>query len=154
MNTIQQPITGNENYPNKNTPYYALVDFYNAFNNRLLGVMSNNWANTPDIAMDNPLGGIMRGWKDIKEVYQRLFNGEANVYVEYYDYTIHEQPDSFYTVGRERGFFQVGEQKIELAIRTSRIFQRINGEWQQVHHHGSIEDPELLNRYQSINKRK
>jgi phage gp16-like protein len=42
-----------------------------------------------------------------------------------------------------------GDQKIKLAIRTSRIFQKIGRSWKQVHHHGSIEDPKLLKQYQS-----
>ena len=145
MKPIQTPITGKENYTSKATSFEALVEFYDAFNNGKMEVMANNWANTPDIAMDNPLGGIMRGWKNISGVYERIFNGQAKVYVEFYDYTIHEMGDTFYAVGRERGYFEVENQRIELAIRTSRIFQKINGEWKQVHHHGSIENPDLLN---------
>lgn len=153
MKTIQEAITGSEIRQGKSTPYEALVEFYDAFNNRNLPLMQENWANTEAIAMDNPLGGIMRGWKDIKAVYQRIFEGQAKVYVEYYDYSIHEAGDTFYAVGRERGSFETENQKIELAIRTSRIFQKIAGEWKQVHHHGSIESPELLKTYQDLVKK-
>jgi hypothetical protein len=52
-------------------------------------------------------------------------------------------------VGRERGHFRCGDTELTLAIRTSRIFKKCEGRWRQVHHHGSIEDPELLARYQS-----
>jgi hypothetical protein len=55
----------------------------------------------------------------------------------------------FYAVGRERGYFRLGDKEITLAIRTSRIYRKIDGLWQQVHHHGSIEDPQLLERYQA-----
>lgn len=55
----------------------------------------------------------------------------------------------FYAVGRERGYFQFGDEEIALAIRTSRIFQKLGGRWRQVHHHGSIEAPQLLGKYQS-----
>lgn len=37
---------------------------------------------------------------------------------------------------------------LEMAIRTSRVFRRISGEWRQVHHHGSVDDAELLAAYQ------
>ena len=102
--------------------------------------------------MDNPLGGIKRGWKEIQSAYERIFKGPAKVYVEFYDYTIHEAGDIFYAVGRERGEFRVPETVIKLAIRTSRIYKLIDGRWQQVHHHGSIDNPELLARYQSAVK--
>jgi len=38
-------------------------------------------------------------------------------------------------------------EEITLAIRTSRIFEKVDGLWKQVHHHGSIEDAELLSKY-------
>ncbi len=135
-------------------PVHALVQFYHAFNTRNMTVMAENWAQSDEIAMDNPLGGIKRGWPNIRQVYERLFNGPASVYVEFYGYTIHEAGEMFYAVGRERGSFRLGDEEITLAIRTSRVFRKIDGRWRQVHHHGSIDDPELLERYQAAVFRK
>jgi ketosteroid isomerase-like protein len=149
MRPIQEAITGMEKQEDYSSPYQALVQFYCAFNSRNIKMMSENWARTDDIAMDNPLGGITRGWNEIESIYKRIFNGSAEVYVEYFDYTIHETTDMFYAVGRERGYFRMGSEEITLAIRTSRIFRKLDGRWRQVHHHGSIEDPRLLAAYQS-----
>jgi len=145
----QTPITGSEGQGDLSSPDQALVQFYHAFNSADLNEMADNWEQSGDIAMDNPLGGIKRGWTEISRVYEKIFNGPAEVYVEYYDYTIHEHGDVFYAVGRERGFFQLGDTRVELAIRTSRIFRRVGNKWKQTHHHGSIEDAELLASYQS-----
>ena len=145
----QTPITGNEDPGDLSSPFQALVQFYHAFNSGDMDEMSSNWEESEDIAMDNPLGGIKRGWSEIAGVYENIFNGPARVYVEYYDYTVHEHGEMFYAVGRERGFFRLGERQIDLAIRTSRIFRRIGKFWRQIHHHGSIEDPKLLDAYQS-----
>ena len=112
-------------------------------------MMSENWAQLNEIAMDNPLGGVKRGWSEIRAVYERIFNGTAEVYVEFFDYSIHETPEVFYAVGRERGYYRSKHDDITLAIRTSRIFRKIGGVWRQVHHHGSIDDARLLERYQS-----
>jgi ketosteroid isomerase-like protein len=144
----QRPITGREAVADTETPFAALVQFYRAFNGRDMTEMATNWEQSPDIAMDNPLGGIKRGWGEIKEVYALIFGGPARVYVEYYDYTIHDHGEVFYAVGRERGRFEKDGETIELAIRTSRIFRNTGEGWKQVHHHGSIEDPTLLQRYQ------
>jgi ketosteroid isomerase-like protein len=146
---IQNPITGKEEQGNLSSPFQALVQFYHAFNSGNLKEMSDNWEQSEDIAMDNPLGGIKRGWAAISSVYEKIFNGQAEVYVEYYDYTLHENGDVFYAVGRERGFFQLGDTRVDLAIRTSRIFRRVGTSWKQAHHHGSIEDANLLATYQS-----
>lgn len=145
---VDQPITGLEADPDRRYPLAALGHFYRAFNGRDMASMRDNWSQSDDVAMSNPLGGIRRGWTEIAGVYERLFTGTARVYVEFYDYTLHETTDLFYAVGRERGYFERSGERLTLAIRTSRIFRRINGVWRQVHHHGSIDDPELLARYQ------
>jgi SnoaL-like domain len=53
-------------------------------------------------------------------------------------------------VGRERGTLQVGGQQLALAIRTTRVFRRRGGVWRQVHHHGSMDDPAMLEEYQRL----
>lgn len=150
MQIIQKAITGAEPPTDPKQPLFALQQFYRAFNGRDILGMAQNWEQSASIAMDNPLGGIKRGWLEIGDVYARLFNGPARVYVEFYDYTLHETQDLFYAVGRERGALALGGDQIDLHIRTSRIFHKSAGRWRQVHHHGSIDDPELLQRYQSL----
>ncbi len=152
MRPEQTPINGKEDKKGLTEPQKALSEFYEAFNNRDLEKTAQNWAQSDEIAMDNPLGGIRRGWSEIRAVYDRIFSGPAQVYVEFYDYTIHKTGEMFYAVGRERGEFRIGEMVVKLAIRTSRIYRLIDGHWRQVHHHGSIDDPELLARYQSAVK--
>lgn len=149
MQPIQDAITGKEEQGDLSTPHQLLVQFYCAFNSGDMKMMSKNWWQSGEIAMDNPLGGIKRGWAEIQPVYERIFNGPAEVYVEYFDYTIHETAEMFYAVGRERGYFRLAGEEITLAIRTSRIFRKVNGGWKQTHHHGSIEDPQLLAKYQT-----
>lgn len=99
--------------------------------------------------MDNPLRGIKRGWSEIRMTYERLFASKGSYRFEFYDYTQHEAGAMFYVVGRERGELEVAGRPMKLAIRTSRIFQKDpDGKWRQVHHHGSIDDPQMLAAYQ------
>jgi hypothetical protein len=156
MKPIMTPITGT-NLDIKPEAvdakvFEALHQFYKAFNNRDFELMQQNWLNSEEIAMDNPLGGIKRGWDELKTIYQRIFSGEAEVYVEYYDYTIVEFDGGFCAVGRERGYVKTKGEKLELAIRTSRVYKEVEGSYRQIHHHGSIEDPKLLEAYQSLVK--
>jgi len=154
MILISKAITGEDTRPEGiNTEIFeVLQDFYHAFNDTDFNLMQDNWDNSDKIAMDNPLGGIKRGWNELKEIYQRIFTGQAKVYVEFHDYSIIELEGGFCAIGRERGYLEVGDKRLELAIRTSRIYERIDGSYKQVHHHGSIEDPALLKTYQELVK--
>lgn len=142
-------ISGKESSYEPATPLAALVDFYRAFNQRDIQAMAHNWFDSETASMSNPLGGIKRGWNEIGSVYQNIFSGPAQVYVEFYDFSIYQTEKMFCAVGRERGYFQIAETTIDLAIRTSRIYLSQQGRWQQIHHHGSIEQADLLDRYQS-----
>jgi ketosteroid isomerase-like protein len=148
MKIEQVPVTGREQKELLSAQIKALSEFYEALNNRDLGLMSRNWAQTDEAIMDNPVGGIKRGWEEIKTVYERIFRSSGQYWFEFYDYSYHEAGDIFYVVGRERGEYRAGESVLKIAIRTSRVFRRIDGEWRQIHHHGSIDDPKLLAAYQ------
>ncbi len=142
-------ITGAEVPDDPAAPLAALINFYRAFNQRDMPLMEDNWLSTTEASMSNPLGGVKRGWDQIQPVYAHIFHGAARVYVEYFDFSIHLAEGMFCAVGRERGHFRVADTEIPLAIRTSRIYQRINGQWKQLHHHGSMDDPALLQTYQT-----
>lgn len=148
MKLEQVPVTGREEKQQLTPQMRALSDFYHALNGRDIELMSRNWSQTDEVVMDNPVGGSRCGWEEIKTVYERIFNSSGQYWFEFYDYSYHEAEDIFYVVGRERGQFRAGEEVLNMAIRTSRVFRRIDGVWRQVHHHGSIDDPDLLSRYQ------
>jgi hypothetical protein len=149
MDSLMTTINGSEDLTNlENDKMKALISFYKAFNQRDLKLMENVWLNSDEVSMNNPVGGIMRGRKNIESVYDKIFNGKAKVYVEFYDFTFHSTDKMFLVTGRERGFFEKENVKIDLAIRTSRVFIKENGDWKHIQHHGSIDNPDLLKKYQ------
>ena len=143
-------INGNSAPADEPTPLVALERFYRAFNQRDAMAASHCWFQSDSVAMYNPIGGIRRGWDEIYQTYQRIMQGPVQVYVEFYDYTLEQKGDLFFAHGRERGQAKTTDDSIGLAIRTSRIFQFNENQWKQVHHHGSIDDPTMLNRYQQF----
>lgn len=149
MNNKIEVITGTEQGKNIAAPLATLIAFYKVFNARDALAAANNWSKTESIAMDNPIGGIRRSWDDIRQGYEKIMNGNAKVYVEFYDYTQHQSGSIFYVEGRERGQFSIGDNMLDLKIRTSRIYKLTCGQWKQVHHHGSIEEPALLEKYKT-----
>lgn len=114
-----------------------------------MALMEQNWDATDEAAMDNPLGDIKRGWAEIRYVYERLFGGANQYQFEFYDYTLQRYGEVFIAIGRERGQFVTEDGlPIDLVIRTTRIFRWADGWWRQIHHHGSIDNPDMLARYQ------
>lgn len=142
------PITGQEKWDRLSEPERALSAFYRAFNNHDLDALEGIWDRNEAIAMDNPVGGIHRGWDEIKDTYEKLFAAADRFQVEFTEYTLHQAGDAFWTVGRERGEFRSGAMTLPLSIRTSRFFRKFDGSWRLAHHHGSIDDPDLLARFQ------
>ena len=146
---VQEAITGSEQIPDSRDPLQALAEFYRALNSRDLALMEQNWNNGDDVAMDNPLGGIKRGWPEIRAIYEKLFRTDGEFHFEFYNYTLHRFQEIFYVVGRERGYLRNGGNNLEMRIRTTRVFRFDGRRWRQVHHHGSVDDPQLLNAYQA-----
>lgn len=128
----------------------ALESFYFAFNQRSLDAFDAVWAPGRLISLNNPLGGIMRGLDNIRALYQRIFTGPSQVWVELSDIVEYVGQDTVVFAGRERGEFTQDGRTIPLEIRTSRVFQYFGDQvgWRQVHHHGSIDNSEALARYQ------
>jgi len=148
--TASEPttISGNEPMRGDGGPLDALIDFYRAFNRRDLDALEHHWAGGAAPSMDNPIGGIRRGWPAIREGYARLFEGPARVNVVFHDYTASGNDQWHLFVGREAGTCTVAGQAMALKIRTTRWLVRIDGRWRQLHHHGSIEEPAMLAAYQ------
>lgn len=148
MKIYNDAVTGNEEVFFSDE-HKALVEFYKAFNTQDIVLMEKNWS-VDEGVMDNPLGGILRGWEHIQEVYKKIFFGEAKVYVEFYDYSIYVKQDLFIAIGRERGQILKNGKNISLDIRTSRVYAKEKGIYRQLHHHGSITDAKLLENYQKL----
>ena len=73
IHPIAVPITCRENPIDVSSPVGALAKFYRAFNARDLRLMQANLAGGDEPVMDNPLGGILRGWRNIQTTYERFF---------------------------------------------------------------------------------
>ncbi len=135
--------------PGMDGAHAALETFYHAFNARALDLLRRIWADDPLTQLDNPVGGIARGTEEIAALYARIVAGPARVRVELWDIVRYASPALVVFAGRERGVYERDGVSAPLDIRTTRIFRYVDGQgWRQIHHHGSIDDPERLARYQ------
>lgn len=128
----------------------AVETFYHSFNQRSIEVFDAVWAHSDLIALNNPLGGILRGLPEIRALYQRIYDGPADVWVKLHDIVEYATAEMVVFAGREQGEFSREGRTVPLNIRTSRVFAWMGPEagWRQVHHHGSIDEAEALATYQ------
>lgn len=150
MNMQLIEVDGHETKRADGGPLDALIGFYRAFNAADLAGLESVWLDGPTPSMDNPIGGIRRGWPQIAEGYSKLFDGPAKVNVTFHDFTSQGSDDWNLFVGRERGVCKTPSETLLVAFRTTRWFVRKNGSWRQLHHHGSVEDPNMLADYQRL----
>ncbi len=150
MNWHLMEIDGDEIERGDGTALDALIEFYRAFNAGDLAGLEAAWLGGSEPSMDNPIGGIRRGWDEIAEGYSKLFEGQAKVHVTFHDFTSQGGDDWHLFVGRERGTCRTERDTLDVAFRTTRWFVRRNRAWRQLHHHGSIEDPKMLADYQRL----
>lgn len=69
---IQTPVTGSEYAGDQQEASQALAQFYQSLNLRDIKLMEQNWSDTADAVMDNPLGGIKRMERDQDDLREAL----------------------------------------------------------------------------------
>lgn len=123
--------------------YQVLSDYYYALNNANITKMRNNWSKENTVAFTSPLGGIIRTHEDVVASHDELFCSPIDIDVEYYNIEISEMENGFSAVGQERGIMKIADESFNVGFRTSRIFIKEEGQYKQLHHHGSFEDIEV-----------
>lgn len=137
--------------PGREGAVAALETFYYALNHRDLDALSAVWSQDELAQLNNPVGGILRSGSAVTDLYRRIFAGNLALTVTFGDAATYEWPEVVVFAGREIGQYhdRTGAE-VPLTIRTSRVFgyDHAAGRWLQVHHHGSIDDPDELAAYQ------
>src|SRR6202171_17785 len=100
--SLPAEISGQEAPAGDGSALDALIDFYRAFNASDLKALGANWADGEAPSMDNPIGGIRRGWPEIREGYAKLFSGPATVRVAFHEFSAQGNRDYHLFVGREK----------------------------------------------------
>jgi limonene-1,2-epoxide hydrolase len=129
----------------------ALESFYYSLNSRDIDVLRRVWAADPLAQLNNPVGGITRGGDEIVALYERIFSAPTRLEVGFDDFAQYTGEGHAMFAGRETVTYGPRNAEPEVAhVRTSRYFRFVeeHGVWLQLHHHGSIDDPDALRAYQ------
>ena len=128
----------------------ALETFYHAFNAGDLQLLLSVWADDALIQSDSPLRGVARGLEQVAALYRPLLLGGGLTWLQFDDVVEISTEESVVFTGVERGILAAADDVVPLRIRTTRCFGWIEAAaaWRLVHHHGSIDEPMSLTRYQ------
>jgi ketosteroid isomerase-like protein len=123
----------------------ASDEFYAALNAVLsgdVGPMENVWSHGPEVMIMHPLGGRQLGWAEARESWEQVAGAISDGEVTPTGLRVSVLGDTAFTICVERGQAKIGEQTVEINIRSTAVYRRENGQWKMVLRHADIE-PEL-----------
>src|SRR5262249_34864547 len=121
----------------------ANAAFYRAFESLDLQRMEKVWLRAPYIKCVHPGWGLLIGWGPVMESWQRIF---ANTFVMRFhlsNVSAEVVGDLAWVVATENLESHTSEGKAEAQVQATNIFERRDGHWWLIHHHGSPVYPQF-----------
>ncbi|MEM6463247.1 MAG: nuclear transport factor 2 family protein [Pseudomonadota bacterium] len=130
----------------------ASETFYAALNTMLGGdasALSDIWSHSETVTTLHPIGRREVGWEAVRDSFEEVARGSTGGHVEASDRVICVIGDVAYEVGVEKAQFAVADTPLTVNSRFTNIYQRENGTWKIVHHHGD-KSPGINEALQSV----
>jgi ketosteroid isomerase-like protein len=131
--------------------------FYNALTSMVKGnadPMGEIWSHDKTATAMHPIGGRDVGWTAVKNSFEQVAGLATDGKVELKDQLIHVVGDVAYELGIEIGQIKLAGNQVNIEHRVTNIYQRKDGAWKMIHHHGDISPAmlEVLNKLQRSTK--
>jgi ketosteroid isomerase-like protein len=115
----------------------ANAAFYEAFQSLDLARMEAIWLHAPYIKCVHPGWSLLVGWGPVMESWQRIFAGTLEMRFTLSDAHVGVQGDLAWVVVTENIDTRTRDGKMEARVQATNVFERRDGRWFLVHHHGS-----------------
>jgi ketosteroid isomerase-like protein len=115
----------------------ANAAFYRAFESLELARMEEVWLRAPYIKCVHPGWGPLVGWGPVMESWERIFAGTLEMRFEVTGIQAEISGDLAWVVLTEHVESRHREGKMEARVQATNLFERRDGRWYLVHHHGS-----------------
>lgn len=86
----------------------------------------------------HPIGGREIGWEEVSASFEEVARKSTGGHVELADQLIRVAGDVAYEIGVERAQFAIAGQPLSVNSRVTNIYQREEGAWKIIHHHGDV----------------
>ncbi len=111
--------------------------FYRAFEKKDIEAMSGVWSQGTGSLCIHPGRETLRGWKDIRTSWEKIFRNTQYLEIETEIIAIEIRETLAYVIVVENLLQVSGGRRVQARSMATNIFDRMAASWYLVHHHGS-----------------
>jgi ketosteroid isomerase-like protein len=115
----------------------ANAAFYQAFEHLELVAMEAVWLRAPYIRCVHPGWGLLVGWGPVMESWERIFAGTLEMRFTLSGVHAQVHGDLAWVACTEEIDSRHRDGKVQARVQATNVFERREGRWLLVHHHGS-----------------
>ena len=111
--------------------------FYEAFQTLDIAQMDKVWAQKEYVTCIHPGWTLRSGWPEVRDSWVLIFNNTFSMEFELTDLQVQVAGDLGWVVCMEHIVNRQGEAEQRSRILATNLYERLDGEWRIIHHHGS-----------------
>lgn len=113
------------------------LEFYRAFESLDIKEMEKVWLKESHIGCVHPDWALLKGWEDVVISWRKIFENTQEMRFHLTDITIHVRGSLAWLTLYENITSQVEGKSVKGVILTTNIFEKQQGKWWIIHHHGA-----------------
>ena len=111
--------------------------FYEAFESLDIANMELVWAKEDYVTCIHPGWTLRAGWPAVRDSWVLIFNNTFSMTFELTELQVQVSRDLAWVVCTENIVHRQGESSQESRILATNLYERLEGRWFMIHHHGS-----------------
>jgi ketosteroid isomerase-like protein len=112
-------------------------EFYDAFESLDIARMDRVWAHQDYVTCIHPGWALRVGWPEVRDSWVLIFNNTFSIKFELTEIQVQVAGDLAWVICTENITSRQGESTQESQVLATNLYERINGRWVIIHHHGS-----------------
>jgi ketosteroid isomerase-like protein len=112
-------------------------EFYDAFESLDIACMDRVWAHQDYVTCIHPGWALRVGWPEVRDSWVLIFNNTFSIKFELTEIQVQVAGDLAWVICTENITSRQGESTQESQVLATNLYERINGRWVIIHHHGS-----------------
>jgi ketosteroid isomerase-like protein len=111
--------------------------FYEAFESLDIANMDRVWAKEEYVTCIHPGWPLRHGWPAVRDSWVLIFNNTFSMEFTLSEVQIHVAGDLSWVICMENISSRQGDVSQESRVLATNLYERMNGQWLMIHHHGS-----------------